>query len=200
MLPSHISVPRAQTCFSTDHKFGSTVATFVESLTLDGQPYLCTTMFFREPSTICSAGSSSANATGDGLWLARAEGEPLALITDLQAPPAAPWLKGKCFPTMGVHYWYALLLCTIRSFARLCGRCTLLTRFLAYFCACCASNLSSSRYNLSTSMDCTDIFPVFLLYNGGMLNAWGWVFASAPLESGGGRWENPSGAPQAWLP
>jgi hypothetical protein len=69
-----------------------------------------------------------------------------------------------------------------------------------YFCACCASQLSSSRYNLSTSMDCTDIFPVFLLYNGGMLNAWGWVFASAPLESGGGRWENPSGAPQAWLP
>jgi hypothetical protein len=108
------------------------VATFVESLTLDGQPYLCTTMFFREPSTICSAGSSSANATGDGLWLARAEGEPLALITDLQAPPAAPWLKGKCFPTMGVHYWYVFVLSTIRPFARLCGRCTLLTRFLAY--------------------------------------------------------------------
>ena len=89
-------------------------------------------MFFREPSTICSAGSSSANATGDGLWLARAEGEPLALITDLQAPPAAPWLKGKCFPTMGVHYWYVFVLSTIRPFARLCVRCTLLTRFLAY--------------------------------------------------------------------
>jgi hypothetical protein len=49
---------------------------------------------------------------------------------------------------------------------------------------------------MSTTMDCHDIFPVFLLYNGGMLNAWGWVFASSPVESGGNRWENPSGLPQ----
>ncbi len=111
----------AQTCFSTDHKFGSTAAPFIESLTLDGRPYLCTTMLFRDPSSICSAGSSSANATGEGLWLWRPEGEPLALVTDLRAPPADPWLKGRCFPTMGVHYWYALFrlfasaLCALRS-------------------------------------------------------------------------------------
>ena len=30
-------------------------------------------------------------------------------------------------------------------------------------------------YNISQNMDCKDFFPVFLLYNGGKLNAFGWA-------------------------
>ncbi|VDI73205.1 Hypothetical predicted protein [Mytilus galloprovincialis] len=46
------------------------------------------------------------------------------------------WTKGKCFPTMGLHYWY----------------------------------------NIRKDMSCDEFYPMFLLYNDGKLNAFGWAF------------------------
>ncbi|XP_052098951.1 uncharacterized protein LOC127733677 [Mytilus californianus] len=61
------------------------------------------------------------------------------------------WTKGKCFPTMGLHYWY----------------------------------------NVRKNMSCDEFYPMFLLYNDGKLNAFGWGFI-ADLNSS--RLEHPSHA------
>lgn len=123
----------------------------MEKLTLDGQTYVCATMFFRDPSKICTNDSTVNPPTGEGLWLKTGD-TSMPLVTDLNAEPSAPWVKGQCMKTMGWHYWY----------------------------------------NFTATTPCDELFPVFLLYNGGMLNAWGWVFASEPIEKGGSRFENPS--------
>jgi len=145
-----------QTCLSTTHPFAKSMMAPegpMELLSLDNTQYYCATMYFRDPASICDASGLSSNATGDGLWLGRGSGAPLKLLEDIHSPPGAPWVKGKCFKTMGVHYWY----------------------------------------NFTADTACDAIFPVFLLYNGGSLNAWGWVFPTNPVEDGGNRFENPTG-------
>eukprot|EP00455_Lapot_gusevi_P046641 TRINITY_DN616_c0_g1_i2.p2 TRINITY_DN616_c0_g1~~TRINITY_DN616_c0_g1_i2.p2 ORF type:complete len:121 (-),score=46.64 TRINITY_DN616_c0_g1_i2:255-617(-) len=63
---------------------------------------------------------------------------------------AQKWQDGKCFYTMGLHYWF----------------------------------------NTSQNMDCSDFFPVFLLYNHGVLSAYGViVLTDVPIASP--RWEHP---------
>lgn len=45
-------------------------------------------------------------------------------------------------------------------------------------------------YNISEDLPCTDTFPVFLLYNGGKVNGFGWAFN--PNYSNSYRWEHPT--------
>lgn len=47
-------------------------------------------------------------------------------------------------------------------------------------------------YNATADMDCDYAFPVFLLYNQGYLDSWGWAIAKMPIETSP-RWEHPSG-------
>ncbi|KAK3769832.1 hypothetical protein RRG08_028499 [Elysia crispata] len=44
-------------------------------------------------------------------------------------------------------------------------------------------------YNTTKTMDCYDVTPVFLLYNGGQLNAFGWSF---PLDLASPNYEHPT--------
>ncbi len=69
--------------------------------------YYSLTMFFRNPSTMCTDAVGSATAVGDGLWIrVKAVFLPLVLPAYLKSVPPQPfWVKGKYFASMGVHYW-----------------------------------------------------------------------------------------------
>jgi len=111
----------------------------------------CVTMYFRDPATLCT-NSETRPAAGSVLWIRVGNRAGYQLLVDDQAESRVPsvWVKGKCFVTMGVHYWY----------------------------------------NITQSTRCDELFPVFLLYSGSRLNAWGWVFPLDPVEEG--FFENPS--------
>jgi hypothetical protein len=142
---------------STDHPLNPALP--VEKVVVDGTSYDSLTMFFRDPATVCSANSKGTNPAGDGLWIKNKDGKFEPLITDLTAVPDATfWREGKCFPSMGVHYWAA------------------------------------EGAKISSVTKAADIYPVFLLYNSGALNGFGWVVSSEPVESGGKRFENPTGS------
>jgi len=72
------------------------------------------TAYFVPPSVICTTGRSDAdfaqNGTGPYLSL-QLTGKPEAstiVPSDETGMASTMWTKGKCFPTMGVHYWYNL--------------------------------------------------------------------------------------------
>jgi len=100
--------------------------------------------YFVDPSIICKGGRSASDfqsqGTGTGLYIQRTAVPEASEQIPRQEPGLmnSLWTKGKCFITMGMHYWY----------------------------------------NLSENMDCKDFFPVFLLYNKGELNAFGWALQS----------------------
>eukprot|EP00013_Stygamoeba_regulata_P019488 CAMPEP_0177651184 /NCGR_PEP_ID=MMETSP0447-20121125/12390_1 /TAXON_ID=0 /ORGANISM="Stygamoeba regulata, Strain BSH-02190019" /LENGTH=289 /DNA_ID=CAMNT_0019154203 /DNA_START=47 /DNA_END=913 /DNA_ORIENTATION=- len=125
---------------------------------LHGDAIYTLTAYFREPQDICS-GESFENAIGDKLVLQVGGVDNLWAIAADEADVAASgqaWVKGKCFKTMGVHYWF----------------------------------------NIAPDMPCENILPVFVLYNRGKLNAFGWVFIQEDgYKQPGSRWEHPSGAP-----
>ncbi|KAL3864991.1 hypothetical protein ACJMK2_006630 [Sinanodonta woodiana] len=109
----------------------------------DGDLYLLTA-YFTNPATICTTGRSQSDfnthGTGEHLYIQNGT-HPNDVITvpTREADVASTrWTKGKCFPSMGVHYWY----------------------------------------NLRVNMPCAEFFPVFLLYNQGELNAFGWALQS----------------------
>ncbi|GFR79029.1 hypothetical protein ElyMa_004010300 [Elysia marginata] len=111
------------------------------------------TAYFTDPSKICTVGRTQAEfdaqGTGDSLWLPTGMfPENVTRVPMQQSQVGSPWMRGKCFPVMGVHYWY----------------------------------------NLTKEMDCNDIVPVFLLYNGGELNAMGWAF---PMDLASPNYEHP---------
>lgn len=64
------------------------------------------------------------------------------------------WTRGKCFVTMGVHYW---------------------------------GDVDGVKVDAATSN--ANLMPLFLLYNRGQLNAFGWAF-NAQLSSN--RYEHPT--------
>lgn len=113
------------------------------------------TAYFTDPSTICSAGRSKADfdKSGTGTMLAFQTGPS---INDLMRIPideqkvttTTKFVKGKCFYTMGMHYWYDLT---------------------------------------GADMSCDKTFPVFLLYNKGKLNGFGWAFNPNYSNSDGRR-------------
>ncbi|GFO13113.1 hypothetical protein PoB_003961800 [Plakobranchus ocellatus] len=100
------------------------------------------TAYFTDPKDICTVGRVQTEfdleGTGDNLWLQTGMyPSNVTLIPKQQSQIGTPWVEGKCFPTMGKHYWY----------------------------------------NTTKDMSCDEFYPVFLLYNGGQLNAFGWAFA-----------------------
>ncbi|KAK3690946.1 hypothetical protein RRG08_021643 [Elysia crispata] len=98
--------------------------------------------YFTDPSKICTEGRSAKEfkdeGTGTDIWLQTGNTpSEVTLIPKQQKDVAGTkWVEGKCFITMGVHYWY----------------------------------------DIKPDMDCDTFLPVFLLYNGGELNAFGWAF------------------------
>ncbi|GFR79248.1 hypothetical protein ElyMa_005868900 [Elysia marginata] len=116
---------------------------------------LVLTAYFTDPSKICTEGRTQAQfnteGTGTNLWIQTGNTPSQVTLIPRQqsALSTTKWVDGKCFITMGEHYWY----------------------------------------NIKPDMDCDTFFPVFLLYNGGKLNAFGWAFL-ADLESP--NYEHPS--------
>jgi len=113
------------------------------------------TIYFIDPKTICTKPRTEdefkTHGTGsNGLWIRRNrpnhDHEQYVYIPmdehKLQVNPQA-WAKGKCFNTMGQHYWY----------------------------------------KVSSDMNCEDIVPFCLLYNGGILT--GMCFVNPVLLNGG---------------
>jgi len=99
------SIPKSQytpSAYNTGHPFIS-----------DGD-YWTLTVYFVDPATICSTGRSAAEyaneGTGYGMWIQNGTNPDTDYVklpdTELAAS-STKWNKGKCVPTMGVHYWYA---------------------------------------------------------------------------------------------
>ncbi|XP_046558425.1 uncharacterized protein LOC124267544 [Haliotis rubra] len=118
----------------------------------DGKQFI--TAYFVDPSTICSKGRTSSmfssQGTGTDLFIQNgtSPSQVLKIPSQETGVQNTKWVKGHCFPSMGMHYWY----------------------------------------NIRKDMSCDDFYPVFLLYNGGKLNAFGWAF-NADLSSS--RFEHP---------
>ncbi|XP_064603751.1 uncharacterized protein LOC135469143 [Liolophura sinensis] len=120
----------------------------------EGNRYILTA-YFVDPASICTSGRTSAmyesQGTGTGLYIQNGT-DPVHNVLSIPHQEAAiantKWTKGKCFKTMGMHYWY----------------------------------------NLREDMSCDDFQPIFLLYNNGKLNAFGWAI-NADLQSH--RFEHP---------
>lgn len=111
-----------------------------QSMFIESGSFLYLTAYFIEPTKMCSNGRKRASI-GDGLRIQLTPqnlGKPLtymaAPLTE-EKTTGTGWVKGKCFYSMGQHYWY----------------------------------------KISTDMSSEDFFPVFLLYNKGKLNGWGWA-------------------------
>ncbi|GFN89438.1 hypothetical protein PoB_001594400, partial [Plakobranchus ocellatus] len=105
------------------------------------------TVYFTDPSKICTEGRSKEQfeeeGTGENLWIQTGSSPSEVMkVAKNQDEISAPWVEGKCFTTMGHHYWY----------------------------------------NTTADMDCDELLPVFLLYNGGRLNGFGFV-SLADMES-----------------
>eukprot|EP01098_Paradermamoeba_levis_P015415 TRINITY_DN7831_c0_g1_i1.p1 TRINITY_DN7831_c0_g1~~TRINITY_DN7831_c0_g1_i1.p1 ORF type:complete len:279 (-),score=85.85 TRINITY_DN7831_c0_g1_i1:80-916(-) len=131
--------------------------------TLNGQTFNTMTFYFQDPKTVCSRSEPvedklgfDSGVTGDRVWLSlpgNTSAPYLALpLTESQAQATPGFVKGGCFYTMGLHYWY----------------------------------------NISSSQSCTEFFPLFTLFNRGLLNGFGagqWGF-NDPSP----RFEHPSGS------
>eukprot|EP01099_Mayorella_cantabrigiensis_P004419 TRINITY_DN331_c0_g1_i2.p1 TRINITY_DN331_c0_g1~~TRINITY_DN331_c0_g1_i2.p1 ORF type:complete len:288 (-),score=67.30 TRINITY_DN331_c0_g1_i2:134-997(-) len=119
----------------------------------NGTVFWTVTMYFRDPTTICSTSiPKPTQKIGDRLTLADSGHFINLPLTESAVKTTPLWVEGKCFASMGKHYWY----------------------------------------NLTATTDCNYLYPVFLLYNNGDLDSFGWVIGKLPEESGP-RWEHPYG-------
>ncbi|KAK3609730.1 hypothetical protein CHS0354_011422 [Potamilus streckersoni] len=106
----------------------------------DGDFYVITA-YFIDPAIVCTIGrtQSEFSSQGTGEYLRIQNGthptDVITVPTRENEVENTGWTQGKCFPSMGVHYWN----------------------------------------NLHVDMPCNELFPVFLLYNKGNLNAFGWA-------------------------
>jgi len=79
----------------------------------DDGDYWALTAYFVDPQTICTTGRTEdelkQQGTGTGLWI-QVGPNPLTDVTNIPRDEAAikqtKWGFGKCFRTMGQHYWY----------------------------------------------------------------------------------------------
>eukprot|EP01097_Dermamoeba_algensis_P002425 TRINITY_DN1953_c0_g1_i2.p1 TRINITY_DN1953_c0_g1~~TRINITY_DN1953_c0_g1_i2.p1 ORF type:complete len:279 (+),score=82.29 TRINITY_DN1953_c0_g1_i2:545-1381(+) len=81
----------------------------------NGRTFSTLTFFFQDPNTVCKRTSAVTNLykfaklgdiTGDRVWL-QTENDYLAIpLTQSSADQTPGFVKGGCFFTMGVHYWY----------------------------------------------------------------------------------------------
>jgi hypothetical protein len=80
---------------------------------VDDGDYWTQTAYFIDPNTICSPGRTKEefdrDGTGTGLWLQSGPDpvkDVLSIPLDEQDVKLTLWGHGKCFITMGQHYWY----------------------------------------------------------------------------------------------
>ncbi|XP_050394540.1 uncharacterized protein LOC126812282 [Patella vulgata] len=114
------------------------------------------TAYFVDPRIICTTGRTYRQfrdqGTGTDLYIQNGTNPETdsfkvpKLQTELQG---TKWTEGKCFPSMGRHYWY----------------------------------------DLSANSDCQKQYPVFLMYNDGRLNSFGWAFTTSLTSQ---RYEHPT--------
>ena len=110
------------------------------------------TAYFVDPATVCSTGRTQAqfNSEGTGTKLLIQNGNTMQEIPrQVAGLSGTQWTKGRCFWTMGQHYWW----------------------------------------NIRADMPCEEFFPVFLLYNSGKLNAFGFAFQG---DFSSPRYEHPT--------
>jgi len=106
------------------------------------------TVYWVDPSTICS--SLPEKQLGDRLILKNGNSENYISMPLNQADTAGTnWIEGKCFVSMGKHYWY----------------------------------------NITKTMDCDYFYPLFLIYNDGLLDVWGVDIDKYETST---RWEHPT--------
>jgi hypothetical protein len=124
----------------------------VQEYMMDEGSFYTITAYFTDPSTVCSPSKTSGQVTGDRLVIV---GKSKVLDIALnQSDVSSFWTKGKCFKTMGVHYWADL-----------------------------------SGIPLTVDVDPDNFLPMFLQYNRGKLNGFGWAF-NADFTSN--RYEHPT--------
>lgn len=123
----------------------------IQSLFVDEGDFFTISAYFVDPNSVCSPSASARQVTGDRLIV---KGSTKELKIPLQQKDIEPfWTQGKCFYTMGVHFW---------------------------------ANIDGTELNEDTPAD--NFAPLFLLYNQGKLNGFGWAF-NADLSSK--RFEHP---------
>jgi len=130
------------------------------------QPYWTLTTYFVDPKTMCQAKAPGAEmvmrhafdrlgAIGDRLVLQVGNGTLINMPLQESDAPKNGWVKGKCFISMGQHYWY----------------------------------------NLSPSLPCEQFFPLFLIYNRGVLTTYGADTGMGNAQhQTSSRWEHPGGS------
>ena len=74
---------------------------------LNGGIYTLTT-YYRDPATICTNNpSGSGNPVGNRLWIKMSNTSYMGIpLVESQVTNGTEWVKGKCFFTMGQHYWW----------------------------------------------------------------------------------------------
>lgn len=130
-----------------------------------GQPYWTITTYFTEPFNLCRMAvgqaiktrfvTESQQAIGDRLTMKLGSSPNFMDLPLNEADaPAAGWVKGKCFISMGQHYWF----------------------------------------NISEGMTCDDFFPLFIIYNKGILTTYGFDTGIGEAQNqASSRWEHPGG-------
>lgn len=78
--------------------------------TIAGVDSYILTAYFVDPSTICQSGRSAASlkteGTGNGLWLQNGTNpiqDSVSVPMDEDSAVGTKWVKGACFPTMGMY-------------------------------------------------------------------------------------------------
>ncbi|XP_054710838.1 uncharacterized protein LOC129220442 [Uloborus diversus] len=97
---------------NTTYDFAGTSAYQLDKILGEEEVYF-TTAYFVDPSIICNGGRTKEqfeeDGTGTGLYLQNGT-DPIR--NSVQVPlyekdlEGTEWVKGQCFRTMGVHYWY----------------------------------------------------------------------------------------------
>jgi len=102
-----------QTSFKDNQSNGFPSAKLRPPFVPDGDR-LTISAYFVDPAIICAAGRSDADfaaqGTGTNLYIQKtAKPEESTMIPHKETGmPATKWTEGKCFVTMGKHYWYDL--------------------------------------------------------------------------------------------
>jgi hypothetical protein len=118
---------------------------------VDEGSFYSITAYFKEPNGVCM---NKRQNTGDRLLVKGSLAEFNIPLTEIEISIENKWTKGKCFNTMGQHYW---------------------------------RQVNGNTLTINTNKD--DFFPMFLLFNKGKLNGFGFVlnvFLDSP------RFEHPT--------
>ena len=143
-----------QSCFPPENNMFDDAADYNEdslpiehNVILDGKRYSCLTVFFRDPAHMCRTGAESAQRIGEGLWMKQSNGKFSPLVPRLdEVPTPMYWEHGFCSPELGTHYVNQQFYAGLKTGVP-------------------NTHLSIIRKH----------YPVFLMYNDGYINGFGWI-------------------------